>query len=281
MRGWPNDAGVAEISLLSCAGLGGIEPGGFKMSRFRTFLLAAAIGMLPASASAAPADVAASVAATANRTEDNVKLDAGRKPAEVLSFLGLEQGMRVLDLFGGNRYWAEIMAPAVGPTGFVTVWEPSQFSDEEGRAKFAAFTAKQPNTQLLITPFQAPQLGSGYDFAIMNLDYHDVYWENEKYKVVRMDPDAWVKRLYDAMKPGGIVGVIDHVGTPGDTRAVVEKTHRIDPAVIKADFERAGFVTEATSDLLRNPQDDYSVNVFDPKVRGKTDRAIFRFRKPA
>ena len=40
-----------------------------------------------------------------------------RKPAEVLNFLGLKQGMRVIDMFGGNRYWAEIMAPAVGPKG--------------------------------------------------------------------------------------------------------------------------------------------------------------------
>ena len=66
---------------------------------------------------AAPADVRTAVAAVAARTPDNVKLDEGRKPAELLDFLGLEQGMRVLDLFGANRYWAEIMAPAVGPTG--------------------------------------------------------------------------------------------------------------------------------------------------------------------
>ena len=66
----------------------------------------------------------------------------------------------------------------------------------------------------------------------------------------------------------------------GDTRASVEKLHRIDPAVVKADFQRAGFVLEAKSDMLKNPADDHSLNVFDDKIRGKTDRFVFKFRKP-
>ena len=75
--------------------------------------------------------------------------------------------------------------------------------------------------------------------------------------------------------------MIDHVAAPGrETRAEVEATHRIDPAVIRADFERAGFVFDGESDLLRNPQDDRSVNVFDPSIRGRTDRIVYRFRKP-
>jgi predicted methyltransferase len=77
------------------------------------------------------------------------------------------------------------------------------------------------------------------------------------------------------------VAVIDHVATPGgDTREVVEKYHRIDPATLRADFERAGFVLEAQSDLLRNPADDHTKNVFDPSIRGRTDRFMYRFRKP-
>ena len=53
------------------------------------------------------------------------------------------------------------------------------------------------------------------------------------------------------------------------------------PATVRADFERAGFVLEAQSDMLRNPEDDHSKNVFDPSIRGRTDRFIYRFRKPA
>ncbi|MDP9422658.1 MAG: methyltransferase [Pseudomonadota bacterium] len=249
----------------------------------RAYFLAGLLALAaPAAAWAEPADVAASVAATAARTEANVKLDEGRKPAEVLTYLGLEKGMRVLDMFGANQYWAEIIAPAVGPDGFVVVWQPNQFLNDKRRATFAEFAARQKNVLLINSPFEQPSIGiNAYDFILMNLDYHDVYWESAERKISRMEPDAWLKRLYDAAKPGAIVGIIDHVAAPGgDTRAVVEKLHRIDPAVVKADFQRAGFVLEAESNLLKNPADDHSLNVFDEKIRGKTDRFLFKFRKP-
>jgi predicted methyltransferase len=244
--------------------------------------LSAASTTAISAAAAEPAAVAAAVANAAARTPDNVKLDESRKPAEVLQFLGLETGMQAIDLFGGNRYWAEIMAPAVGPRGHVTVWEPTQFYDRKSQEEFAAFQQKTPNTHLIVSPFEAMTLpANSYDFMMINLNYHDVYWESAKYGVKRMEPDAFLKTVYESMKPGGIVGVIDHAGNPGDTRATVEKLHRIDPAVVKADFERAGFKLEAESDLLRNPADDRSLLVFDPKIRGKTDRFVYKFRKPA
>jgi predicted methyltransferase len=117
---------------------------------------------------------------------------------------------------------------------------------------------------------------------MLHLVYHDAYWESAQYKLPRVDPNYVLRSLWDAMKPGGIVAVIDHVARPGgDTRAVVEATHRIDPAVVRADFERAGFVLEAELNLLRNPADDLARNVFDPAIRGRTDRIVYRFRKPA
>jgi predicted methyltransferase len=247
-----------------------------------SLILAALAATVPGIALAAPADVAAAVAAP-SRSADNVKLDEGRKPAALLQFFGLEQGDHVIDMFGANRYWAEIMAPAVGPYGSVVVWQPTQFMNDKRKTEFAEFAARQPNVALISTPFQAPQLGhDAYDFMIMNLDYHDTYWQNPKAGIPRMDPDQWLKAVYEAMKPGATIGIVDHVANPGgDTRETVEKLHRIDPAVIKADFERAGFVLDGQSDLLRNPADDHSLLVFDPKVRGHTDRAVFRFRKPA
>jgi predicted methyltransferase len=251
------------------------------MRGFR-LILAAALAAAPAMLSAAPADVAAAVANTAARTPENVKLDEARKPTEVLTFFGLQPGMHVIDMFGANKYWAEIMAPAVGPTGSVVVWNPTQFLNDKRRAAFAEFAARQPNVVLISSPMETPLIGSNaYDFLIMNLDYHDVYWENAERKIVRMDPDAWLKRLFDAMKPGAVVGIIDHAANPGGViREVVEKLHRIDPAVVKADFTRAGFVLEESSDILRNPADDHSLLVFDEKIRGKTDRFMYRFRKP-
>jgi predicted methyltransferase len=96
-----------------------------------------------------------------------------------------------------------------------------------------------------------------------------------------MEPQAWLKTLYAAMKPGAVVGVVDHAAKAGsDPRASVEAMHRIDPAVVKADFKRAGFVLVGESDMLRNPADDHSIGVFDKRIRGKTDRFVLKFKKP-
>lgn len=253
------------------------------MKLFQNMMLASALALaLPVGAQAAPANVAAAVAAK-GRPADAVKRDAGRKPAEVLRFLGLERGDRALDLFTGTGYYAEIMARAVGPKGSVLAWQPINFHDEDSRKGFAALQARAPNARLLASTAASFGLApNSFDFAIINDNYHDTYWQSDKYGFPRMDPAAFLAKLHAAMKPGGVVGVIDHVAAPGgDTRDIVEKLHRIDPAVIRADFEKAGFVLDGESKLLRNPADDHSKLVFDPAVAGKTDRIVYRFRKPA
>jgi predicted methyltransferase len=253
----------------------------------RSFKIAAALlalsTPLAAVGAAQPLVNLSAAVASPTRTPDNVKLDESRKPAEVLQFLGLQSGMSAVDLFGGNKYWSEIMAPVVGPKGHVLVWEPSQFFDADSKKSFDEFTVKNPNVSIVSTPFEALKLPeNSADFVILNLNYHDVYWQSDKYGIPKMDPNAFVKTVYAAMKPGAVIGVIDHIANPSDdTRATVDKLHRIDPSAVKADFERAGFKLIGTSDILRNPADDHSLLVFDPKIKGKTDRFIFKFQKPA
>jgi predicted methyltransferase len=135
---------------------------------------------------------------------------------------------------------------------------------------------------LITSPFEAPDLPKNYaDFVILNNNYHDTYWTSEQFKIPKMDPNAFLKAVYVAMKPGAVIGVIDHVANKNDDpRATVEKYHRIDPELIKADFKRAGFVLVGSSDLLRNPADDHSIEVNDAKISGHTDRVIFKFKKP-
>jgi predicted methyltransferase len=250
----------------------------------RTFKLAALllIAATPLAAAPAPRTGIAAALAAPDRRPDNVKLDEGRKPAQVLQFLGLRPGMKVLDLFGANGYWAEIMVPVIGPKGHDTVWQPTQFFGDKGKAYFAGFTAKYPNVSLITSPFEKPDLPKNYaDFVILNNNYHDTYWVSDQFKIPQMDPNAFLKAVYAAMKPGAVIGVIDHVAAPNkDTRATVDKYHRIDPNVIKADFKRAGFVLVGSSDILRNRADPHDVEVHDPKVAGKTDRVILKFKKP-
>ena len=247
-------------------------------------LLAAALALaLPASALAEPADVAAAVSAP-GRAQDHVALDEVRRPVEVLNWLGLERGDRVLDYFTGSGYYAEIMARAVGPGGAVFGTNPPPFmGNERIRAALAGIRQRTPNAAFFAMPVNSLGLPrDSFDFVMLHLVYHDAYWESARFSLPRIDPNTVTRAIFEATRPGGTVAVIDHVAAPGrDTRAEVEATHRIDPAVIRADFERAGFVFDGESDLLRNPDDDRSVNVFEPSIRGRTDRIVYRFRKPA
>ncbi|MBX9883226.1 MAG: methyltransferase [Sphingomonas sp.] len=231
---------------------------------------------------AAPSPAITAAVAAPDRPATQTALDEGRKPAQVLAFLGLKPGMTAADIMAGAGYYSEIMASVVGPKGMVSAFEPEQFmNDPRAQKPWAELKARRANVALIPYPFDkfsaAP---ASLDFTLLHLTYHDLYWESAQYKVPRTDPAAFLAALYKAMKPGGIVGVVDHVAAPGDTRATVDKLHRIDPEVVKADFKAAGFVLEGESDLLRVPGDDHSKLVFDPSVRGKTDRFVFRFRKP-
>jgi predicted methyltransferase len=195
--------------------------------------------------------------------------------------MGLKKGDHVLDYFTGTGYYAEIMATAVGPQGRVVGWNSAAFN-ERAKEALDGIAKRHSNFSYYGTPATAIAFApNSFDFALLHLVYHDAYWESAQYKVPRIDPNTVVQAIWNAVKPGGTVAVIDHVATPGgDTREVVEKLHRIDPATVRADFERAGFVLEAQSDMLRVPTDDHSKNVFDPSIRGRTDRFMYRFRKP-
>ena len=244
----------------------------------RPFALALLLATAATPLAAAPKPDAYAAAVTKpGRPATDVALDAGRKPAAVLKFMQVKPGMTVLDFLTGTGYYAEIIGSIVGPKGQVLAFSPATYFPDRTNAAFAAMAARAPNVKLVNAPPLAP---NSLDMIFTNLNYHDLYFESVEYKIPRSDPDQVLKAMYAALKPGGIFAVVDHVGPAGDTRAIVDKVHRIDPATVKADFARAGFVLEAESPMLRNPGDDYATNVFDPKVRGKTDRMVLRFRKP-
>jgi predicted methyltransferase len=250
----------------------------------KLFLSAAIVAAAVAPAAAAKRGAPDFKAALAfeGRTKEARALDEVRKPAEVLAFMGLKRGDRALDYFTGSGYYAEIMARAVGPEGRVVGWNSSAFH-ERVKEPLAKLRARNPNTAFYSTPTTAIAFpDDSFDFAMLHLVYHDAYWESAEFKPPRIDPNSVVQALWRTVKPGGTVAVIDHAAPPGgDTREVVDKLHRIDPAVVRADFERAGFVLEAQSQLLRVREDDLTKNVFDPSIRGRTDRFVYRFRKPA
>jgi len=176
------------------------------------------------------------------------------------------------------------MARAVGPEGHVTGWNSPGFGrNERIRTALAGIHERSPNTSFYFTPTTALSFApASYDFVLLHLVYHDAYWESAQFGLPRIDPNTVTAALFQAVKPGGTVAVIDHIAMPGrETRPEVEATHRILPETVRADFERAGFEFAGSSEMLRNPEDDRSKNVFDPSIRGRTDRFVYRFRRPA
>jgi predicted methyltransferase len=97
----------------------------------------------------------------------------------------------------------------------------------------------------------------------------------------KIDPSVLNKQVFDALKPGGLWVIIDHVAPAGSGMADTDTLHRIDPAIVKQQVEAAGFVFDGESNALRNPNDTHTIKVFDKSIRGHTDQFIYRFRKPA
>lgn len=240
-------------------------------------MFGATSAFLGTSSLANPADNAAAVADTA-RSEASRKLDEARMPAAVLDFAGFEKGETVADYQAGGGYYSELIADVVGPKGRVYALDQTNFHQAE---PWAALTKAHPNVVPIVAPANALVLAPrSVDALFAHLVYHDLYWTSEKYQHPPMDVPAVLRGWFDAVKPGGEVVIVDHVGPAGDPRDVVEKFHRIDPERVKGDMAAAGFVLEAQSDVLHRSDDDHSKNVFDPAVRGKTDRFMLKFRRP-
>jgi predicted methyltransferase len=249
----------------------------------KKFLIAAALLATQPLLAAAPVSgpISAAVAAP-GRPAAEVALDAGRKPGEMLSLAGLAPGQRVVDVMAGQGYYSRIAASVVGPKGsVVALMPPSYMKRAEVADGWAALKAANPQMSVVVGMPAAAALPGDIDLTIFHLTYHDLYWESAQYEYTRQDPAAFLAKLFAATRPGGKVLVVDHVGAAGvDPRVEADKTHRIDPAVVEKDFAAAGFKLAATSDLLRNPADKIGTLVFDPAVRGKTDRRVWVYQKP-
>ena len=243
------------------------------------------VALVAVTLSVVQADQAAISRAVANpeRSEAYRSLDENRKPAEILAFAGLRPGMRVLDVGTGGGYFTEMLADAVGANGTVVGWNGPAFARRENVSRaLARIRARFPNTTFFATPTTSMALPrESFDLVLLHLFFHDFYWESAEFGLAKVDPANVVAELFAATKPGGAIVVVDHVAAPGrDPRAEVDATHRIRPEIVRAVFEAGGMRLEAESDALRRADDDHTMRVFNPAIRGRTDRFMFRFRKP-
>jgi predicted methyltransferase len=230
-----------------------------------------------------PAELAVlSALANEGRPAADRARDASRQSAVVLRFFGITPGMTVLDLYSGGGYYTEILSYLVGPQGRVVAHNNTpylQFAKGELATRYA--DGRLPNVEQLIAENNELSLPAAtFDAVLMTDIYHDVYMVDEKIGWSRIDGPKMLAVIFASMRPGAVLGVVDHAAAPGALPEAAADLHRIDPGLLKRDLRAAGFVLDGESDVLRNPADDGSRPVFDPAIRGQTNQVVLRFRRP-
>ena len=208
------------------------------------------------------------------RADADKARDESRKPAEVLDFLGLEDGMTVLDVMASAGWYSEVLSHAVGPNGKVLMQNSPASLGMRGTGE--AVTARLANDRLPniervdadLPDMDIPE--NSVDLAITALNFHDVY---------NRDPaaaQAMLKEIHEVLKPGGVLGLIDHKGDYGADNASL---HRIALENVLQSVTEAGFAVVGYSDVLHSEADDHSKGPFDPSLGRSTDRFVLKLQK--
>lgn len=247
---------------------------------------AASFGALTQMVLLVPPAIQAVVSAP-DRTADDKALDAGRHPGETLAFFGIAPGMKVAEIAAGGGYTTELLARAVSPKGVVYAQNSKWVLD-----KFA----QKPWTERLARPamkgvirsdrnFEEPLPPEAHDLdAVIDvLFYHDTYWHEGAGADHKVDRDKMNKAIFQALKSGGIYGIVDHSGRDGTGATEVSSLHRIEEKIVRQEIEKAGFNFVAAADFLRNAKDTRDWND-SPRAaadkRGTSDRFVLKFVKP-
>ncbi|MFZ4121667.1 MAG: class I SAM-dependent methyltransferase [Caulobacterales bacterium] len=250
--------------------------------RFRTALAALSLAALGACATPpAPVDRAALYAAalqSPNRSEQDRAQDERRKAGEVLAFFQAAPGQTVFEIEAGGGYWTELLASAVGPEGRVVMQNPPGFMQFVGE-EVASRLPRLPTVRLSLSLFDALDAqDASVDLVTWVQGPHELYYRPEGASLG--DPEKSYQEIFRILRPGGRFVVIDHAAVPGAPETTGNDLHRIDPQIVIAMAERAGFVLEQRSEVLANPNDARTLLVFDPLIRGHTDQFALRFSKP-
>lgn len=218
----------------------------------------------PSAEARAQAAIASSI-----RTDADRRMDASRKPAEFLPFIGVAPGMVVLDVSAGAGYTSQLLALSVGPDGKVLAQRPAP---GDALTKRLA-DHPQANFVAVYRPFEDPVPSDAGKLDLITLvnNYHDIVYQP-------IDRAKMNQRLYAALKPGGRFVIVDHSARAGTGVSDARTLHRIDQAVIVTELTQAGFVLEAEGQFLRNPADTRTLSSGDSQVT--SDKFVLRFVKP-
>lgn len=232
-----------------------------------------------------PVDVTASQEMTlaeriamAERPDADTQIDQMRRPAEVLTFAGVEEGWNVADLGAGGGYYTRVLSAAVGESGHVHSqnfdWIVSRYP--QVTQAMDALEANYGNVTSHVTTDTAPLEGmeTPLDAVFIVLLYHDVLIEEGE------DIAAMNRAIHDGLRPGGVYVIVDHSAREGTGTDDSSTLHRVEESLVRSQVEAAGFEFVGESDVLANIDDDMTLNVFDESIRRQTDRFVLLFRKP-
>jgi predicted methyltransferase len=222
------------------------------------------------------------------RPDRDRRRDPDRRPAELLAFFGIDEGMRVADLQATHGFYTEILSTVVGPEGRVYVqnndFVVARFGERLGKRLEKLREAGRDNVERIDAELDDMDLPSDLDAVLFIRFYHDLFWQPRPDGKLT-DRAEFLRRVYESLKPGGVFGVVDHHAQAGsgerDALDPENGLHRIDIELVKREVLAAGFVLQVESDLLRHPEDTRDWNIFiDNRTRrDKTDRFVLRFVK--
>jgi predicted methyltransferase len=181
----------------------------------------------------------------------------------------------------GGGYFTRLFSRVVGPGGHVYAFLPREQLEHCAPAEVAGTHAVQQddryaNVSVLSAPVARFTVPEPLDLVWTSLNFHDLY----DTFMGPADVPQVLAALYAALRLGGVLVVVDHAAAAGSGLRDTETLHRIDPAAIIAAATAAGFQLQARSTVLHNPADSHALPVFAAAVRGHTDQAILKFRKP-
>lgn len=270
-----------------------VFPGVAEMKRIGT-VVAVALLMLtsvPRASAAPPSSTLAAVIAGPQRTPAFEARDRYRHPLEGLEFFGLKPDMSVVEIWPSGGWWTEILAPYLRAHGKYYAAEQPPFHDAEFRSKLAA--APQYYDRVIMTHAGPPDHwriappGSA-DLVLTFRNVHN--WLAGGYA-----KDMFAA-MYRALKPGGVLGLVEHRAAPGTTRADWVKSGYVSEDYVIRLAGQAGFRLVARSEINSNPKDtkNYPKGVWTlpPTLElgqkdrarylaiGESDRMTLKFVKP-
>ena len=216
---------------------------------------------------------------------DDRQYDETRKPGELLAFAQIDKGDVVGDYIMGGGYMTRLLAMAVGANGKVYAFQPEEFigfRPEYAAEQDAAIApyADNDGNPTRVFPLRGPIAQPGWpeplDTIITVMNFHDLFIS----QLPEGTAEAATQMLFDALKPGGSLIVVDHLAAEDGGVDAADTLHRMDRQLALDTLTGAGFVLEQETDLYSRPDDPRDANVFDDSIRGETDQFAWRLRKP-